>query len=158
VHCTKISPEFKCRGQRSRSSGTKAKKMLSRCNWQCMLKQFVCCRPYAARSSRRVHCVAARGWRQRTLMAACMLFCRVRSLGGTDTLVGKSAHAVWFGYLYRMGCKWFTYGPAGATATSSSLASLKSRMVLPSVSAYPGGPGKEAGRWLSLSLFSIARS
>ena len=26
-------------------------------------------------------------------------------LGGTDTLVGKSAHAVWFGYLSRIGCK-----------------------------------------------------
>jgi len=28
-------------------------------------------------------------------------------------------------------CKWFTYGPADATATLSSLASLKSRLVLP---------------------------
>ena len=28
-------------------------------------------------------------------------------------------------------CKWFAYGPAGATATQSSLASFESRLVLP---------------------------
>jgi len=29
VHCTKISPEFECQGQRSRSAGTKNEKVLS---------------------------------------------------------------------------------------------------------------------------------
>jgi len=37
----------------------------------------------------------------------------------------------WCGCLSRMRCKWFAYSPADATATSSSLASLKSRMVSP---------------------------
>jgi len=38
----------------------------------------------------------------------------------------------WCGCLSGAKCKWFTYGPADATATlSSSLASLKSRMALP---------------------------
>jgi len=37
----------------------------------------------------------------------------------------------WRGYLSEARCKWSAYGPADATATPSSLASLKSRMVLP---------------------------
>jgi len=37
----------------------------------------------------------------------------------------------WHGYLSAARCKWFAYGPADATVTSSSLASLNSRMVLP---------------------------
>jgi len=37
----------------------------------------------------------------------------------------------WHGYLSGARCKWFAYGPADATATPSSLAWLKSRMVLP---------------------------
>jgi len=37
----------------------------------------------------------------------------------------------WRGYLSGARCKWFAYGPADATAISSSLASLKSRMVWP---------------------------
>jgi len=36
----------------------------------------------------------------------------------------------WYGHLSAAKCKWFVYGPADATATPSSLASLKSRMVL----------------------------
>ena len=35
----------------------------------------------------------------------------------------------WRGYLSGVWCKWFAYGPADATATPSSLASVKSRMV-----------------------------
>jgi len=35
----------------------------------------------------------------------------------------------WHGYLSEAKCKWFAYGPADATATPSSLASLKSRLV-----------------------------
>ena len=38
----------------------------------------------------------------------------------------------WHGYLCGANCKWFAYGPADATATPSSLASLKSRMSYPS--------------------------
>jgi len=34
----------------------------------------------------------------------------------------------WRGYLSRARCEWFAYGPADATATPSSLASVKSRM------------------------------
>ena len=37
----------------------------------------------------------------------------------------------WCGYLSGAKCKWFAYGPADATANPSSLASLKSRMILP---------------------------
>ena len=37
----------------------------------------------------------------------------------------------WHGYLSGARCRWFAYGPADATATPSSLASFKSRMVLP---------------------------
>jgi len=37
----------------------------------------------------------------------------------------------WHGYLSGARCKLLAYGPADATATASSLASLKSRMVLP---------------------------
>jgi len=36
----------------------------------------------------------------------------------------------WHGYLSGARCRWVVYGPADATATPSSLASLKSRMVL----------------------------
>jgi len=35
----------------------------------------------------------------------------------------------WCGYLYGAGCKWLAYGPADATVTQSSCASLKSRLV-----------------------------
>jgi len=45
-----------------RSPGTK-QKMLSHPHWQCMVRWRVRCRLYAARSSRRVHFVAAEGWR-----------------------------------------------------------------------------------------------
>ena len=34
----------------------------------------------------------------------------------------------WRGYLFGLRCIWFAYGPADATATPSSLASIKSRM------------------------------
>jgi len=35
----------------------------------------------------------------------------------------------WHGYLSAVRCKWFAYGPADAATTSSSLASLKSRLI-----------------------------
>jgi len=50
----------------------------------------------------------------------------------------------WHGYLSGTRCKWFAYGPADATATPSSLGSLKSKMFYRLVLAYPGCPGKEA--------------
>jgi len=37
----------------------------------------------------------------------------------------------WYGYLSGANCKLFAYGPADGTATTSPLASVKSRMVLP---------------------------
>ena len=41
------------------------------------------------------------------------------------------------------------YGPADATATPLSLASLKSRMLFTFlVLAYPGCPGEEAVKWV----------
>jgi len=44
----------------------------------------------------------------------------------------NSVQRYWSGYLSGATCKWFAYGPVDANATPSSLASLKSRMVLPS--------------------------
>ena len=43
----------------------------------------------------------------------------------------------WCGYLSGARCKWFAYGSADATATLSSLASAKSRMVCPSGAGLP---------------------
>jgi len=42
-------------------------------------------------------------------------------------------------YLSGVKCKWFTYGPAHATANPQSLALVKSAFLVP---AYPGCPGK----------------
>jgi len=50
----------------------------------------------------------------------------------------------WHDYLSWVWCKLFAYGPADATATSSSLASVKSRMVYLSGAGLPGCPGKKA--------------
>jgi len=43
----------------------------------------------------------------------------------------------WRGYLSGGRCKWFAYGPADATATPSSLAPVKSRMVYLSGAGLP---------------------
>jgi len=43
----------------------------------------------------------------------------------------------WHGYLSGVWCKWFAYGTADATATPSSLASVKSRMVYLSGAGLP---------------------
>ena len=43
----------------------------------------------------------------------------------------------WHGYLSGARCKWFAHGPADATATPSSLASLKSRMIYLSGAGLP---------------------
>ena len=43
----------------------------------------------------------------------------------------------WYGYLSGVRCKWFAYGSADATATLSSLAPLKSRMVYLSRAGLP---------------------
>jgi len=56
-----------------------------------------------------------------------LLLCKLNShLHWTVTLLCSGG-----GQLSGVRCKWFACGPADATATSSSLASLKSRMVLP---------------------------
>jgi len=43
----------------------------------------------------------------------------------------------WRGYLFGARCKWFACGPADATATPSSLAPVKSRMVYLSDAGLP---------------------
>ena len=48
----------------------------------------------------------------------------------------------WRGYLSKARCKWFACGSADATATPSSLAPVKSRMVYLLMPAYPGCPGR----------------
>ena len=51
----------------------------------------------------------------------------------------------WHRYLSGARSKWFVYGPADATATASSLVSLKSGVVFTFLApAYPGCPGIEA--------------
>jgi len=52
----------------------------------------------------------------------------------------------WCGYQSEVRCKWFAHGPADATATPSSLTSLKSRWV------YTGCPEKEAIKWVSVCI------
>ena len=51
--------------------------------------------------------------------------------------VNNSVMGYWHGYLSRVWCKWFAYGPADATATPSSLVSVKSRMVYLSGAGLP---------------------
>jgi len=56
-------------------------------------------------------------------------------------------------------CKWFAYGPADATATASSLNSLKSRIVFAFlVLAYPGCPGKGAIKRMFVLYYSSGTS
>jgi len=45
------------------------------------------------------------------------------------SLIYLSVMRWWHGYLSEMRCKWFASDPADATATTSFLASLKSRIV-----------------------------
>jgi len=56
-------------------------------------------------------------------------------LAGSTMLVRYAGH--WCGYLSGARCKWFAYGPADATATPSSLAPVKSRMVYLSGAGLP---------------------
>jgi len=50
----------------------------------------------------------------------------------------------WHSYLSGARCKWFAYGPADATATSSSLSPVKSRMVYLSGAGLPRLSWKKA--------------
>jgi len=50
----------------------------------------------------------------------------------------------WHGYLSGARCKWFAYGPADATATPSSRAPVKSRMVYLSGAGVPRLSWKKA--------------
>ena len=58
VQKSRPSSNLGVKGQ-GHSLGTK--KLLSQPHWLCMVRRRVRCRPYAARSSRRLHCVAAGG-------------------------------------------------------------------------------------------------
>jgi len=51
--------------------------------------------------------------------------------------VKKWVMGYWRGYLSEVWWKWLAYGPADATATPSSLASVKSRMVYLSSAGLP---------------------
>jgi len=48
----------------------------------------------------------------------------------------------WHGYLFRVRCRWFAYGPDDAIANLSSVPSLKSRQVLPPGASLPWLSGK----------------
>jgi len=54
----------------------------------------------------------------------------------------------WCGYLSGVRCKWFAYGPADATATPSSVAAVKSRMVYLSGAGLPRLFWKKAVKWM----------
>ena len=72
---------------------------------------------------------------------ACDVFyacCMSNAFSALSVLVGyREEHAAvkncvlwcWCRYMSGARCKWFAYGPANATATPSSVASLKSRSV-----------------------------
>ena len=55
----------------------------------------------------------------------------------------------WLGYLSGARCKWFAYGPVDATATPSSLAPVKSRMVYLSGAGLPRLSWKKAIKRMS---------
>ena len=59
----------------------------------------------------------------------------------------------WCGYLSGVRCKCFAYGSADATATPSSLASVRSRIIMPFQYGLPGCPGKEATKRECISIF-----
>jgi len=66
-------------------------------------------------------------------------------LGGKDIWPVKNwVVRYWRGYLSGSRCKWFSYGPADATATPSSLAPVKSRMVYLSSASLPRLSWKKA--------------
>ena len=55
----------------------------------------------------------------------------------------------WHGYLSQARCKWFAYRPADATATPSSFASLKSRLIYPFWCGLPCCHAKDAIKQMS---------
>ena len=62
----------------------------------------------------------------------------------------------WRGYLSGAKCKWFAYGPADITATPSSLAPVKFRMVAFLVPAYPDCPGKTSWNRCSIVIVVVS--
>jgi len=62
----------------------------------------------------------------------------------------------WCGYLSTARCKWSLYGPADATATLSSLASLKSGMVYLSGAGLPRSSWKKPLNGCSLVILVVA--
>jgi len=64
----------------------------------------------------------------------------------------------WGGYLSGVRCKWFAYGPADATVTPSSLASLKSRLVYVSGTGLPRLSWKESVKRMCCLVFVTVKS
>jgi len=64
----------------------------------------------------------------------------------------------WRGYLSGVWYKWFAYGPANATATPSSLASVKSRMVCLSGAGLPRLSWKKGHVCVCVCLWPIKNS
>ena len=76
-------------------------------------------------------------------------------------LVKKWLMRCWRGYLYAARCKWFAYGPADATASPLSLASVKFRLVLPFLywlthDDLEKRPMKGVWRWRISDLLAIS--
>ena len=63
----------------------------------------------------------------------------------------------WHDCLSGVRCKWFAYGSADATATPSSLASAKSRMVYPSGTGLPRLSWKKAVKRLCVCVFCVVK-
>ena len=86
----------KVKASKVKVTGTKNGKMLSHPHWQCMVRWCMCCRPYAACSSRRVHSVAAGGDGVTAVHVDVGLHAVLSRavLIGSAMLVGRSAHAV----------------------------------------------------------------
>jgi len=75
-----------------------------------------------------------------------ILYNRIIAFSALTLLVGRhEGHPAcknwvvtyWHGYLSGVRCKWFAYGPSDATATPSSFAAVKSRMVYLSGAGLP---------------------
>jgi len=82
----------------------------------------------------------------------CIFWCMPIAFSALTMLVGwQEGHPAcknwlmrcWCGYLSEVRCKWFACGPADATATPSSLAPVKSRLVYLSGAGLPRLSGKK---------------
>jgi len=127
--------------------------------WKLITKQAMDtngCWHHGSWRRRRLHCISCRKWGFTTndncshdkwnTMPSWLWHC---SLGIRKSIqsVKTSVIKCWYGYLSGAKWKWFAYDLADATTIESSLASLKSSMVL--VPAYPGCLEKEAVKWVT---------